>query len=211
MGPVKMMRKHSRHACWLIALGSVVVSISTHAADCDTELKSTDGFKDLSVKLRCLHDRIKALEGSTGAGAPSAASLAKAASPRVRTLQNGIFQVELKKCAWSQSNSDLYCDFEFTNLTTDDKKLCLGEKSRLVTDSGASFSSSNGINYGVGSINGSVWPGNNPICDTITPLSKIGTWIRFNGSKGAASSELQFLRLDCGAGCVFEVHRIEIK
>jgi hypothetical protein len=45
------------------ALLSLALTSSASATNCDTDLKPADTYKDLSSKLKCLNDRINALEG----------------------------------------------------------------------------------------------------------------------------------------------------
>jgi hypothetical protein len=186
------------------------------ASDCNVELKSTDGYKELSGILKCLNDSMKKLEakGSSPA-APNAATYAPALaslnSPNAKLFQNNTLQVELQKCGISNSSGRIRCDFQLTNMTKEDKKVCFADGSRLVTDTGSSFSNSNGLEVAVGSISWQVYKGWTPVCDTITPLSKVQAYIAFITSNGGPHSSVQFLRLDCGSGCAYEAYNVELK
>ena len=46
----------------LFVFGMLLLGIPAHAADCTTEVKATDTYKDLTSKLTCLNDRINSLE-----------------------------------------------------------------------------------------------------------------------------------------------------
>ncbi len=186
--------------------------------ECQTELKQTDGYRELSAALKCLNDRIRALEASRSTGATSVprgqVDVAAPASERSQILQNGSLRFELQKCGWSPTNSDIFCQFEVTNLTKEDRRVCLGLASRLVTDKGTAFSAERGFSGSIGSANNvdpMRLPGIGPVCDTLTPLIKVDSWVRFNGSRGQANNEVQFLRVDCGPGCVYEAYKIPIK
>lgn len=204
-------------ACAVLLSWAPLASGAAVAADCDVTVKETDGLKDLSAKLKCLHDRIKALEGKGAAEATN--TLARPALPqpgnleRTKVFQNGSLQVELQKCGWSKNNNNLTCSFQLGNLTQQDKKACFGPASRLVTDSGSTFSSEQGsYNVGIASVEGyqGKWD-KSPVCDVVPPLSKVKAWINFRGSEGQATAQVQFLRLDCGAGCVYEAYNIPIE
>ena len=185
------------------------------SSECQTELKATDGYRELSAALKCLDDRIKALEASrapASPGAPRAAvDVAPPASERAQVLLNKTLQVEIKQCGWAPSGGNLYCSMTMTNLTKEDKKVCLGAGSRLVTDKGSSFSVSGGMDANVGSVTSSISNSRGTVCDDLPPLSKIEAWVRFWNSARQADGEVQFLRIDCGPGCVYETYKIPIK
>lgn len=184
--------------------------------DCQTELKQTDGFRELSAALKCLNDRVKALEASQSAGSSSAPRGTVEAPPptseRAKHIFNDTLRLELSKCGWQQGGeNNLTCEFQVTNLVKEDKRFCFGDASRLVTDKGASFSNSNGFYAYVGSVENYLYKGNNPICDMVPPFSKIQAKLAFRQTRGQADGEIQFLRVDCGSGCVYEAYKIPIK
>lgn len=184
------------------------------APECQTELKATDGYRELSAALKCMDDRLRALEAARPAAGERPPRDRGEAAPsgirRVEILLNNTLQVELESCGPSPHNQDLQCEFQLTNLTQKDKKVCIGRDSRLVTDNGTSFSNAGGLAASLASVEDHL-SGRNAVCDTITPLSKVRSWVRFNGSRGRADREVQFVRLDCGSGCVFEAYNIPIK
>jgi hypothetical protein len=210
---------HSIAAIFAVCLVAGAAHAQTPAkrsatSECQTELKPTDGYRELSAALKCLDDRLKSLEASrAGTGVRQMPDRGEVASPdirRVEILLNNTLQVELESCGPSPHNQDLQCQFQITNLTKKDTKVCIGKDSRLVTDNGTSFSNAGGLAASLGSVEDHL-SGRNAVCDTITPLSTVQSWVRFDGSRGRAKSEVQFVRLDCGPGCLFEAYKIPIK
>ena len=210
---------HSIAAVFAVCLVAGAAHAQTPAkrsatSECQTELKPTDGYRELSAALKCLDDRLKSLEASrAGTGVRQMPDRGEVASPdirRVEILLNNTLQVELESCGPSPHNQDLQCQFQITNLTKKDTKVCIGKDSRLVTDNGTSFSNAGGLAASLGSVEDHL-SGRNAVCDTITPLSTVQSWVRFDGSRGRAKSEVQFVRLDCGPGCLFEAYKIPIK
>lgn len=190
-------------------------SAQSPSGNCQTELKPTDGYRELSAMLKCLNDRIKALETSrtaTAAGAPeSSPDIAPAMTERTRFLMDNTLQADLGQCAWSE-DGDLSCSVKLTNLTNEDRKICFGTGSRLVTDKGVSFSATGGITASVGSAKAYVSPRTvDTVCDAVPPVSMVEASLRFHDSKGKADAAIQFLRFDCGAGCAYEAYKIPIK
>jgi len=184
--------------------------------ECQTELRSTDGYKELSAALKCLNDRIRALEATRSTavtGAPRAAlEVTTPTSERMQVLQNGTLQMELKQCGWWQSDGNLYCSVTLTNRTKKDKTACLGPASRLLTDKGSSFALTGGFDASVGSVVGSLNDlRQDPVCDAIPPLSRVEAWVRFWNAGRKGEAEVQFLRIDCGSGCVYEAYNIPIQ
>ncbi len=205
-----------------IVLGASIAAGTAHAqqsptrsvaGDCQTELKPTDGYRELSAMLKCLDDRIKALEVTRSTGASRAATeSAPPASERRQTLQNGTVQAELKQCGWWQGDGNLFCSITLTNRTREDKTACLGPAARLLTDTGSSYSVTGGFDVSVGSVTGSMNINRqDPVCDSIPPLSKIEAWVRFWNAGRKGEAEVQFLRIDCGTGCIYEAYKIPIK
>lgn len=58
---------------FFLVAGVVVTlgAVTAEAADCSTELKPSDGYKELSAKLKCLNDKIRTLEKSTASAGSS--------------------------------------------------------------------------------------------------------------------------------------------
>lgn len=196
----------------LIFFVALLPWIAAHAADCPTALTATDTLKDLSEALKCMNGKIKSLESQISSSSASMSPPSPEKSAKASLQLNNSLQIELKKCGVSSNNSNnIYCEFDLTNMTKEDKKVCFGDGSRMVTDSGAAFSSSNCMYASVGSNTGSLCRGHNPVCDELTPLSKISGWIRFGDSAGKANGTVQFLRLDCGPGCKYETYNVPIK
>jgi hypothetical protein len=211
-----------RFIFWAIALCACIATGAAYAepastrsagGDCQTELKPTDGYRELSAMLKCLDDRIKALETARPAGAPRGATeIAPPASVRRQILQNGTLQADLKKCGWWQKDGNLYCSITLTNRTKEDRTACLGPASRLLTDTGSSYALSGGFDVIVGSAVGSMNTNQqDPVCDTIPPLSRIEAWVRFWNAGRKGEAEVQFLRVDCGKGCTYEAYKIPIE
>lgn len=205
-----------------IAFGACLAAGAAHAqqapprateSGCLTELKPTDGYRELSAMLKCLDDRIKALESARSTGASRAATeIAPPTSERSQILQSGTLQAEIKQCGWWQKEGNLYCSITLTNRTKEDKTACLGPASRLLTDKGSSYSLSGGFDVSVGSVVGSMNINQqDPVCDSIPPLSKVEAWVRFWNAPRKGEAEVQFLRVDCGPGCTYEAYKIPIK
>lgn len=205
-----------------IALGACIAAGTAHAqqtstrsaaGDCQTDLKPTDSYRELSAMLKCLNDRIKALESTRSTGAPRAATeITPPTSERRQVLQNGTLQAELKQCGWWQNDGNLYCSITLTNRTKEDKTACLGPASRLLTDTGSSYAIGGGFDVSIGSVVGSMNINRKaPVCDTIPPLSKVEAWVRFWNAGRKGETEIQFLRVDCGTGCTYEAYKIPIK
>lgn len=207
-----------------VALGLFVTADAAHAqkpparstaGDCQTELKQSDGYRELSAALKCLNDRIRALEASrapAGTNAPRAAvEVAPATSERAQTVMNGALRVEATVCGWTTStDKNLICRFQASNLTKEDVKFCVGDGTRAVVDSGASHSGAAGFRARVGSIEDNYYRGQKPVCDSVPPLSRIQMTVEFFRSRGHDEKEVQFLRIDCGSGCAYEVYKIPI-
>lgn len=101
------------------------------AANCDTELKSTDTYKELSAKLKCLNDRINSLEGS------GATAQKKNLTPRpaagIQVQEVGGKKIELESCL--NSGSSVACTVFIT--TIKDGNLSIGNSSRALDEQGA--------------------------------------------------------------------------
>lgn len=85
----------------LLALAVALCVAAPAFADCNTELKATDGYKELSAKLKCLADRIRALEKQSAG--PQVATGITAVLPTTKlgavvagtaVLPNGCFDAE---------------------------------------------------------------------------------------------------------------------
>ena len=193
------------------------------ASECNVTVRPNDRSSDLTKKLSCLEQRISKLEQkierlqvSVGRTVSSPANLDARIDTLKRKSSNNVYEkkdikVELEKCAWS-NDGNIYCQFQILNILRKDKTVCFGGSSRLVTDTGASFSISTYYDAEVGSKNGRISPyDKKEICDVALPLSKVRSWIKFVNSRGQAESKIQFIRLDCGSGCQLEAYDIPIQ
>jgi hypothetical protein len=108
-----------------------LVSARALAADCDIDLKPTDTYKELSAKLKCLNNRINALEGSAGQSPRKALSQPKVAT---QVEEAGGIRVELEGCLKSSAN--IVCRI-FLTATTTDAPVYIGYQSRAVNQDGA--------------------------------------------------------------------------
>jgi hypothetical protein len=173
------------------------------------------GEPGVSVDMQEIDRRIAAaVTKQFGAARPrsDAANQAPQQTTSGQTYLNGTLGIEVKECGRLVSDSgNIYCEVSLSNLTPQDKKICFGRSSRMVTDTGASFSASNGYYVAVGSVNSYVSSSSNDVCDTLTPMTKMSGWVRFLGSSKSANSVIQFFRLDCGGGCVYEARNIQVK
>lgn len=189
----------------VLTLMACVIGGSASAADCATELKSSDGFKELSAKLKCLEDRIKALEGSRAdKHAMPAAPPAGAAKGSSRISFSGV-EIALEKCARLE-NRDVYCKFSITNPTEEDKKVCFQYESRIVADTGASFSQA--MYQSVGSVQNNL---SGSACDLVPPRVKASGWIQFHKASEKVDGKLQLVRLNCGGGCVLNAYDVPVQ
>lgn len=105
------------------------------AADCATELKPTDTFKELSAKLKCLNDRISMLE-NRGA-APVAARPQPQPIPGTRVHEAGGIKIELESCG--KTGSGISCKI-FVTSSDNDREAGFSDGSRAVDFNGVVLS-----------------------------------------------------------------------
>jgi len=205
-----------------IAAGVLIAENAAHAqgpsrppAECQTELKPTDSYRELSAMLKCLNDRIRALEGSrapAAAASPRAATeAAPVAADRPQKLLNDMVRIEGTACGWTTSTDrNLICRFQVTNLSKEDVRLCAGEGTRAVVDLGMSYTGAAGFRAQIGTTAGNFFHGQKPVCGNLPPLAKIQMSLEFFRSRGQDEKSVQLLRLDCGPGCAYEVYKVPI-
>jgi hypothetical protein len=102
------------------------------AANCDTELKSTDTYKELSAKLKCLNDRISAIEGSGSTSQKAALRVSPTKATQVQ--EAGGIKMELEGC--STSGGSIACRIYIT-ATVNDDIIYLWGQSQAVNQEGA--------------------------------------------------------------------------
>jgi hypothetical protein len=101
------------------------------AADCATDLKPTDTFKELSAKLKCLNDRISVLE--KGGAASVATRPQPQPIPGTRVQEAGGIKIELESC--SKSGSGISCKI-FVTSSDNDREAGFSDGSRAVDYNG---------------------------------------------------------------------------
>ncbi len=112
------------------------------AAECPTELKPTDTYKELSAALKCLNERMKALESqkaskavaaeAQAAGVPKAVALKPTASGSA-----GHYQVDLLKC--QRTGAAIKCSMTITSLGKDGRLYIHPAESKLFDTQGRDF------------------------------------------------------------------------
>jgi len=121
-------------------IAAVFLLISAHvaiAAECDTTLKPTDRYDDLSSKLKCLADEITLLKKSKGE--PFAPALDPKKFPIVAQQTLGPFDMALKRCMRSAASISCLVIVASSKDTT----LGLRDSTRLFDDAGNEIKSSN--------------------------------------------------------------------
>jgi len=148
------------------------------AADCDTDLKPTDTYKELSAKLRCLNDRINSLESNGNAVSQKSVISGKPSAGTQVQEFDGI-QVETQNC--TKANVNITCRFavtakeskayfwENTSYAMDNNGMVFGNvQYRFV--SGISFFGSVNLNGGVRYVIFAEFKGSNKPGEMITEL-----------------------------------------
>jgi hypothetical protein len=110
------------------------LSSSVSAANCDTDLKQTDTYKQLSAKLKCLNDRINALEGIENTAQKSEPRTKPVAETQVQEADG--FRIELESC--SKSGGEVACKL-FVTSGLRDRSMYITQDSSIVTDDGISL------------------------------------------------------------------------
>lgn len=119
---------------------------SASAAECPTELKVTDTYKELSATLKCLNDRIKVLEAQRGT-ASKAGSASEAPAPAAgfnvtvlkgaATASAGQYQVDVAKC--QRIKDILRCSLSITSRGKDGQAYIAVDESRIFDTQGRDF------------------------------------------------------------------------
>jgi hypothetical protein len=123
---------------YLLAVALISLCGAAHAQDCDTTLKPSDGYQELSAKLKCLNDRINALGGAApaaGSGARTSAAQPQAA-PGTQVQQEGGLKFELEGC--TKSTPGIICSIFVTSVGAD-KSFRYSPESRIVDAAGVVF------------------------------------------------------------------------
>lgn len=115
----------------LSALLPPLLSSTALAADCVPNSHSKDVPQEILARLKCLDDRIAALEG-TGPAWKVAAARAKSA---LQAQEAGNIRIEVDSC--SKSNGNIECDIYITS--DEDKDVEFKGDSRLVDENGLTF------------------------------------------------------------------------
>lgn len=172
------------------------------AQDCNVELKQADSFKELSDKLRCMNEKIKFLERQLN---PTSAPTIMPMTTSGRSLEKDGIIFNLIKCAPTVSfQGGIACEYQVSNSSKADKKVCVLRGARLVTDSGATFTS----DY-IMAIGGSTSAYGEPeACDVIPPGVSSKAYLTFRQAAKDVSKLVQLVRLNCGAGCILDVRNI---
>jgi hypothetical protein len=117
-------------------LASIVVLLMASpvwARDCETDLKPNATYKELSAKLKCLNDRINALEGIEGTAQKSVPKAKPAFGTQVQEADG--FRIELESC--SKSGGEIACKLFVSS--SRDRNMLIARDSRIVTDDGVSL------------------------------------------------------------------------
>lgn len=116
-------------------------SAVSQPADCGTQLKSGDSFKELTAILQCLEGRIRTLEAATSPPtSKKSAALQPPPSADGRSLTKDGISILLVKC--ERYEGSLNCHYRITNTGSADKRVCFGEGSRIVSEAGEARSES---------------------------------------------------------------------
>jgi hypothetical protein len=110
------------------------ISAPVWAADCDTNLKPTDTYKELSAKLKCLSDHINALEGSGGDSQKAAIRPKPVAGAQIQ--EAGGFRMEVDSC--TRSGANFSCRL-FVTAVSGDQEAQFQIESKAVDSSGTVF------------------------------------------------------------------------
>jgi hypothetical protein len=94
----------------------IVLSGTAATASCDVDLKPTDKYQELSTKLRCLEDRINALEDgrSRGTGKPG---ILVQASTTENTQEADRLRLQLQSC--TRKGQSVSCGMTLTTISND--------------------------------------------------------------------------------------------
>jgi hypothetical protein len=115
---------------FFIVMYSLLLSSAALAGDCSVELKSTDDYRVLSSKLKCLNDRINALEGSN----PMQKVVAKPkANAGTQVQEAGGLRIELEGCA--KAGGNISCNI-FVTSTANDQRASFYSSSHAVDSNG---------------------------------------------------------------------------
>ena len=119
-----------------LLVASLFLSLSSPvlAADCATDLKATDTYKELSAKLKCLNDRISALEGSGNTSQKAALSSKPVLG--TQTQEGGGVKLEIESCA--KAGANFSCRL-FITATSGDQNVQFDYESKAVDASGTVF------------------------------------------------------------------------
>lgn len=146
----------------ILALLLALPSGTAHAAECPTELKPTDTYKELSATLKCLNDRIKAFEAQRGASAKSgnAPDVPPPASGFKATILKGTastsagrYQLDVVKC--QRAREYVKCSLSVTSRGKDGSAYIAESESRLFDTQGRDFTASSADIGGVSTDRGS--------------------------------------------------------
>ncbi len=133
-----------KHRCYtriiaavLPALFPLLLSFDALAADCQPNSRANDtrqtsgAPQDILARLKCLDERIAALEGS----GPAWKAAAERAKTALHSQEAGHVRIEMDSC--SMSNGNMACDLYIT--ASEDKDVEFREDSRAVDENGSTF------------------------------------------------------------------------
>jgi hypothetical protein len=138
---------------------------------------------------------------------------AQMVEPITTSPRNIALKVSLKSCHQGFLGT-LDCDFYITNDSSDDRKICVGKDSRLVTDDGSTYTStSNYLQIKLGGFFDSPHNrrqfGDN--CEVVASRTKLAAALKVKSRTIRDAKSIQFLKFDCGSNCKFEAYTLEIK
>lgn len=116
--------------------------------------------------------------------------------------------VTLQRCSRGPRADIIVCELLAANKTREDVRVCIGQNSRLTTDTGATATQPEAR---VGSRTG--YTRYSEVCDLATPSTsiRVAAQFFFNNSSNSVGSTVQFFRLDCKPGCFFEANNVPLR
>ncbi len=117
------------------ALAILALRPTVHAESCKTELKLTDGYRELSAILQCLKDEIEKLKGEAGKASPAVPGKAALPSaPAGGTLKGNVGPLTIELTGCRKVSGSVACQIKY--LSPSDGALFFGGRSRLFDDTG---------------------------------------------------------------------------
>lgn len=184
----------------VVWLGS---ALPAWAQECDVRLKTADGYNELSAKLQCMNDKIKALEAALGqAGSGGKPNLAVNA-PKDRSISKGNITVSLSKC--EKSGGNIVCSYSILNNSGTDKEICFKyDGTRAISDS-SKTSTEVTLKVGVNDR----WK--QDICDIAPDQIQMQGSLNFYGYAKDVSENLQLVRLNVGGIGLLNAYNVPIE